>query len=58
MLVEKQEIAHNPINMLYNANDPESLFYDFLVYGRGGRVMTIQEHTSMAKKTKKYNFDG
>lgn len=43
--------------MLYDSNNPESLFWDFLSYGRGGRVLTVQQQTSMARKTRRQNFD-
>lgn len=28
--------------MLYDANDLDSLFYDFLVYNRGGGILSVR----------------
>lgn len=38
--------------MLYNANDPSSLFWSFLSYGRRGRILSVQQEVILSRKGK------
>lgn len=36
--------------MLYDTRNPMSPYWDFLVYGRGGRVLSVQQESKMGRK--------
>lgn len=44
--------------MLYDANDPESLFWSFLSYGRRGRILSVQQELALAKRGRGSGGDG
>lgn len=36
--------------MLYDATNPDSLFWSFLLYGRGGRVLSVQQASKLGRR--------
>lgn len=36
--------------MLYDASNPNSHFWDFMKYGRGGRVLTAQQEARLGRR--------
>lgn len=36
--------------MLYDASNPDSLFWSFMSYGRRGRVLTVQQESKLGRR--------